>query len=67
MISLLWASRRAAALDSAYELLLVLAGMAGACCVVLVLGIRKIPRQHWPRLKFGAAPGTPTSSPALES
>jgi hypothetical protein len=65
-ISLEVEGRRAAALHDAYELLLTLAGITAVCCVVLSFGIRKVPREHWPRLRFGAA-ASPAQPPALES
>ena len=70
-ISLEVESRRAAALKEAYDVLLILAAMAAGCCVVLTLGIRKVPREHWPR--FTRSPSPPqaaavlTQSPGLES
>jgi hypothetical protein len=66
-ISLEVEGRRAAALHAAYDLLFVLAAMTAACCVVLVLGIRRVPREHWPRFNFrSAAPAAaPPVPPAL--
>jgi len=66
-ISLEVEARRAAALRDAYDLLLTLAGMTAACCVVLSLGIRRVPREHWPRLRFGARGAPASQPPALES
>jgi hypothetical protein len=64
-------SRRAAALKEAYDLVLILAAMAAGCCVVLTLGIRKVPREHWPRFArkppAQASVATLAPSPGLES
>jgi hypothetical protein len=68
-ISLEVEDRRAAALHDAYELLWLLAGMTAACCAALGLGIRKVPREHWPRFGFGGASkagATPLNTPAME-
>jgi len=46
-------ARRTAAVKAAQDLLIALAVMTGLCCVVLVLGIRRVPREHWPRFSFG--------------
>ena len=66
-ISLEVESRRAAALHDAYDLVLTLSGMTAACCVVLTLGIRRVPREHWPRLRFGTQAAPTGQPPALES
>jgi hypothetical protein len=66
-ISLEVEGRRAAALHDAYELLLVLAGITAACCVALSLGIRRVPREHWPRIRFGTTAAPAAQPPALES
>ena len=42
-------SRRTAAITASRDLLFVLATVALAACGVLVIGIRSVPRQHWPR------------------
>lgn len=42
--------RRTDAIDAASDLLTVLAGIAGVSLLVLAEGIRRIPREHWPRL-----------------
>ena len=42
-------SRRTSAIQATYELLLILAVMGSAASVVLMLGIRAVPREHWPR------------------
>jgi hypothetical protein len=45
-------NRRTAAIRANYDLLLALAVMGGVSCVVLLVGIRGVPRQHWPRMSF---------------
>ena len=42
-------AKRTAAINAAYDLLLALAVIAGVCCVALADGVRRIPREHWPR------------------
>jgi len=42
-------AKRTAAINAAYDLLLALAVIAGLCCVALADGIRRVPREHWPR------------------
>jgi hypothetical protein len=42
-------TRRTAAINATEELLVVLAGIAFVSCIVLVVGIRSVPREHWPR------------------
>ena len=44
---------RTSAIAAAYEVLFVLAVMTAACCVVLAVAIRRIPREHWPRFGSG--------------
>lgn len=66
-ISLEVEGRRAAALHDAYELLLVLAGITAACCGALSFGIRRVPREHWPRIRFGTTAAPAAQPPALES
>jgi hypothetical protein len=46
-------SRRSVALVATRDLLAVLSAIAAASVVVLAVGIRAVPRQHWPRLSFG--------------
>ena len=43
-------SRRTAAITASRDLLIELAGIAFVSCVVLGIGIRGVPRQHWPRI-----------------
>jgi hypothetical protein len=45
-------ARRTAAIVASRDLLIALSIMVVACCCVLALGIRSVPRQHWPRLSF---------------
>jgi len=47
-------ARRTAAITASRDLMIVLSAMGFASCCVLGLGIRKVPREHWPR--FGGAP-----------
>ena len=46
-------ARRTAAITASRDLLIALSIMAVVCCCVLAIGIRGVPRQHWPRLNFG--------------
>jgi hypothetical protein len=45
-------ARRTAAITASRDLLIALSVMAVASCCVLAVGIRGVPRQHWPRLSF---------------
>jgi hypothetical protein len=45
-------ARRTAAITASRDLLIALSIMAFACCCVLVIGIRGVPREHWPRLNL---------------
>ena len=45
-------SKRTAAITATQELLIVLASIAFLSCVVLTVGIRGVPREHWPRFTF---------------
>ena len=45
--------RRTAAIIATRDLLGWLAGIAGVACVVLLIGIRSVPREHWPRFSLG--------------
>ena len=51
-------ARRTAAIVAAQQLLIVLSGIAFASCIVLGLGIRQVPREHWPRLALGRRAAT---------
>ncbi|MGH7616842.1 MAG: hypothetical protein ACREPM_06405 [Gemmatimonadaceae bacterium] len=46
-------ARRTAAITASRDLLIALSVMAFACCCVLAIGIRGVPREHWPRVTFG--------------
>lgn len=46
-------ARRSAALTAARDLLAILSGIAFASLVILAIGVRSVPREHWPRLSFG--------------
>jgi hypothetical protein len=46
-------ARRSAALTAARDSLLVLSAIAFVACGVLSIGIRKVPREHWPRISLG--------------
>lgn len=46
-------AKRTAAIAASRDLLIVLSAVAVACCTVLAVGIRSVPREHWPR--FGRA------------
>jgi hypothetical protein len=45
-------ARRTAAIAASRDLLIALSIIALVCCCVLGIGIRGVPRQHWPRLSF---------------
>ena len=49
-------SRRTAAILASRDLLIELSAIALVSCVVLGIGIRGVPREHWPR--FGAQRGS---------
>ena len=46
-------ARRTAAITASRDLLIALSVIAVACCGVLTVGIRSVPREHWPRITFG--------------
>jgi hypothetical protein len=46
-------TKRTAAIVASRDLLIELAAIAFVSCVVLAIGVRGVPRTHWPR--FGAA------------
>ena len=46
-------SKRTAAVYASRDLLVWLSAIALVCCGVLALGIKSVPREHWPRLNFG--------------
>ncbi|MEP6492421.1 MAG: hypothetical protein ABJF01_07080 [bacterium] len=47
-------ARRTAAIAATRDLMIVLSAMAFASCCVLGIGIRSVPREHWPRFRSGA-------------
>ncbi|HEU4615318.1 MAG TPA: hypothetical protein VFS15_24660 [Kofleriaceae bacterium] len=49
-------SRRTSAIAASRDLLIELSAIAFVSCIVLGIGIRGVPRQHWPR--FGAQRGS---------
>ncbi len=54
-------AKRTAAIDASRDLLFELSIIALVACAVLALGIRSVPREHWPRLQFGRPPdGSPS-------
>lgn len=46
-------SKRTSAIAASRDLLFLLAAIALVSCAVLAIGIRGVPREHWPRLDFG--------------
>jgi hypothetical protein len=46
-------SKRTSAIEANRDLLVVLSAIALVSCGVLAIGIRGVPREHWPRLEFG--------------
>jgi hypothetical protein len=44
--------KRTAAIAASRDLLIALAAIALASCAVLAVGIRSVPREHWPRVSF---------------
>ena len=49
-------AKRSAAIEASRDLLIALSVFAVAACVTLVIGIRSVPREHWPR--FNSEPGS---------
>ncbi len=45
-------SKRTAAISAARDLLIVLSAIALGAVGVLTVGIRAVPREHWPRMSF---------------
>jgi hypothetical protein len=45
-------SKRTSAIAESRDLLFLLASIALVSCAVLAIGIRGVPREHWPRLDF---------------
>ena len=58
-ISLEVESRRTAAITASRDLMLVLSTIALVACGVLVIGIRSVPREHWPRFAVGRSSDAP--------
>ena len=46
-------AKRTDAIAATRDLLIVLSAIAFVSCCALALGIRSVPREHWPRLPFG--------------
>jgi hypothetical protein len=42
-------AKRSAAIAASRDLLIALSVIAFAACTTLVIGIRTVPREHWPR------------------
>lgn len=49
-------AKRTTAISATRDLLIELAGIALLSCGVLALGIRSVPREHWPRFQLSRAP-----------
>jgi hypothetical protein len=49
-------ARRTAAITASRDLLIALSIIGVVSCCVLAIGIRGVPRQHWPRLSFKREP-----------
>jgi len=47
--------RRTAAIVASRDLMIVLSAMAFVSCCVLGIGIRGVPREHWPRFRSGTS------------
>jgi hypothetical protein len=54
-------ARRSAALAASRDLLVVLGAITLASLVVLAIGIRSVPREHWPRVSFRRSSGESVS------
>ena len=46
-------AERTAAISAARDLVIELSVIGAIACVVLMIGIRGVPRQHWPRMGMG--------------
>jgi hypothetical protein len=46
-------AKRTTAIAAARDLLIVLSAIAFVAIVILSIGVRGVPREHWPRLSFG--------------
>ncbi len=51
-------AKRTAALVAARDLLGILAVIGIVSVVVLGVGVRGVPREHWPKVSFGRSPST---------
>ncbi len=51
-------AKRTAALVAARDLLGILSVIGAVSLVVLGVGVRSVPREHWPKLSFGRSPST---------
>jgi hypothetical protein len=51
-------SRRTAAIVASRDLLIALAAIALVSCGFLAIGIKSVPREHWPRIRFGGSAET---------
>lgn len=51
-ISLDVEAKRTAAIMASHDLLVELSSVGLIACLVLALGIRSVPREHWPRFAF---------------
>lgn len=49
-------AKRTTAINATRDLLVELAAIAFLSCAVLALGIRSVPREHWPRFQLSRAP-----------
>lgn len=45
-------AKRSAAISATRDLIAWLAGIAVVSCIVLVVGIRSVPREHWPKFSM---------------
>jgi hypothetical protein len=45
-------TKRTAAITASRDLLIALSAISLAACIVLSIGIRSVPREHWPRMSF---------------
>lgn len=51
--------KRTAAITASRDLLVQLSIIGSIACAVLVVGIRKVPREHWPRFAVGRSQPEP--------
>jgi len=62
-ISLDVESRRTAAIEASQDLLIALAVIAFVACGALALGIRSVPREHWPTFRGWRKIESPRTTP----